>query len=121
MEYRIQLLEQRGYEITTDSSAQDVEELLDDFIEMWNNSSDMDVMTEKELALQKAAMAAEQSGDLEDAYDIWRTISSIDTNRPDYLCILERVAQKLGRWAYAEQAFLDAIKVASKLKAILVS
>jgi tetratricopeptide (TPR) repeat protein len=75
-------------------------------------------MTDKELALQEAATAAEQSGDLEDAYDIWRTISSLDTNRPDYLCKLGHVAERLEKWTCAEQAFLDAIEVASKLKAM---
>ena len=68
-------------------------------------------MTDEELALQETAMAAERSGDLEAALDAWRALSSINANRPDYLCKLGRVAQNLGRWAYAEKAFLDALKV----------
>jgi len=68
-------------------------------------------MTDEELALQETAMAAERSGDLEAALDAWRALSSINANRPDYLCMLGRVAQNLGRWAYAEKAFLDALKV----------
>ncbi|MGA2437072.1 MAG: tetratricopeptide repeat protein [Acidobacteriaceae bacterium] len=75
-------------------------------------------MTREELVLQEAAIAAEQSGNIDVAYDAWRTLTSIDANRPDYFCKLGRVAERLGRWAYAEQAFLDAIKVASNLKAI---
>ena len=68
-------------------------------------------MTDEELALQETAMAAERSGDLEAALDAWRALSSINANRPDYLCKLGRVAEELGRWAYAEKAFLDALKV----------
>jgi tetratricopeptide (TPR) repeat protein len=33
------------------------------------------------------------------------------TNRPDYLCKVGRVAEKLGRWADSEKAFLDALRV----------
>ncbi len=68
-------------------------------------------MKNEDLVLQEAAEAAERSGDLEAAFDVWQTLSSIDADRPDYLCKLGRVAQMLGRWAIAEQAFLDAIKV----------
>jgi tetratricopeptide (TPR) repeat protein len=71
-----------------------------------------------EAEMQKAAIAAEESGDLEAAFEGWRCLSSPGRNRPDYLCKLGRVAQKLGRWEDAERAFLDAISVASKLKAI---
>jgi tetratricopeptide (TPR) repeat protein len=74
-------------------------------------------MTDEELVLQETAEAAEQSGNLEAALDAWRTLSSINPNRPDYLCKLGRAAEELGRWAEAERAFLDAISVASKLKA----
>ena len=73
---------------------------------------------EEESALQEAAMATEQSGDLEAAYDAWRTLTSVDANRPDYLCKLGQVAERLGRWTDSEQAFLGAIKVASNLKAM---
>ena len=75
-------------------------------------------MSDEELVLQETAEAAERSGDLEAALDVWRVLSSIDANRPDYFCMSGRVAQKLGRWADAERAFLDAISVASKLKTI---
>jgi tetratricopeptide (TPR) repeat protein len=74
-------------------------------------------MTDEELVLQETAEAAELSGNLEAALDAWRTLSSINPNRPDYLCKLGRAAEELGRWAEAERAFLDAISVASKLKA----
>ena len=33
------------------------------------------------------------------------------TSRPDYLCMVGRVAQKLGRWTDAEKAFFDALRV----------
>ena len=68
-------------------------------------------MTDEELALRETAMAAERSGNWEAAFDAWRSLSSAAPNRPDYLCKLGRVAQNLGRWAYAEKAFLDALKV----------
>src|SRR2546426_2684947 len=68
-------------------------------------------MTDEELVLQETAMAAERSGDLEAALDGWRALSSINANRPDYLCKLGRVALKLGRWADAERAFLEAMRV----------
>jgi protein O-GlcNAc transferase len=68
-------------------------------------------MRDEELVLQKTAETAERSGDLEAALDTWRALSSIAPNRPDYLCMLGRVAQDLGRWANAEKAFLDALKV----------
>src|ERR1039457_5764365 len=75
-------------------------------------------MSDEELVLQETAEAAERSGDLEAALDVWRVLSSIDTNRPDYFSMSGRVAQKVRRWADAEPAFLDAISVASKLKTI---
>lgn len=68
-------------------------------------------MSDEESVLQKTAMAAERSGNLEEAYDAWRALSSIAANRPDYLCKLGRVAERLGRWEDAEQAFLEAIRV----------
>jgi superkiller protein 3 len=68
-------------------------------------------MSDEELVLQKAAEAAEESGDLAAALDSWRTLSSIDPGRPDYLCTAGRLAMELERWAEAEQAFLDAIRV----------
>ena len=68
-------------------------------------------MRDEELVLQETAETAERSGNLEAALDAWRALSSINANRPDYLCMLGRVAQNLGRWAYAEKAFLDALKV----------
>ena len=74
-------------------------------------------MENKEAGLVETAVAAERSGDFSQAFDIWQQLVST-AHRPDYLCKLGRVAQKLGRWPDAEQAFLDAIKVASKLKAV---
>ena len=68
-------------------------------------------MRDEELVLQETAETAERSGNLEAAFDAWRSLSSAAANRPDYLCKLGRVAEKLGRWAYAEKAFLDALKV----------
>jgi tetratricopeptide (TPR) repeat protein len=68
-------------------------------------------MTDEELVLQETAMAAERSGNLEAASDAWRALSSIAANRPDYLCKLGRVAERLGRWADAEEAFLNSLKV----------
>ena len=75
-------------------------------------------MSDEELVLQETAEVAERSGDLEAALDVWRTLSSIDEIRPDYFCMCGRIAQKLGRWTDAEKAFLDAINVTSKLRAI---
>jgi tetratricopeptide (TPR) repeat protein len=75
-------------------------------------------MGDEEVTLQETAKSAERSGDLEAALDAWRALSLINANRPDYFCMLGSVAKDLGRWAYAEEAFLDAIKVTSKLKAI---
>jgi tetratricopeptide (TPR) repeat protein len=68
-------------------------------------------MTGEELALQKTAEAAEESEDLEAALNAWRTLSSINTRRPDYLCKAGCFAIKLGRWVEAEQAFHDALKI----------
>jgi tetratricopeptide (TPR) repeat protein len=75
-------------------------------------------MGDEELALQKFAENAERSGDLESALDAWRVLSLSNANRPDYFCRLGSVAQDLERWFYAEQAFLDAIKVLSQPKDI---
>jgi tetratricopeptide (TPR) repeat protein len=68
-------------------------------------------MTDEELALQKFAEDAERSGDLKSALDAWRALSLSNVNRPDYFCKLGSVAQDLGRWADAEEAFLNALKV----------
>jgi len=68
-------------------------------------------MADEELALRETAMAAERSGNLEAAFDTWRSLSSAAPNRPDYLCKLGHLAQELGRWANAEKAFLDALKI----------
>ncbi|OLE06980.1 MAG: hypothetical protein AUI36_42190 [Cyanobacteria bacterium 13_1_40CM_2_61_4] len=78
-------------------------------------------MTDEELVLQETAMAAERSGDLEAALDGWRALSSINANRPDYLCKLGRVAQKLGRWADAERAFLEAMRVDARFSFAMVA
>jgi tetratricopeptide (TPR) repeat protein len=64
----------------------------------------------EESVLLKTAQAAERSGDFVAAIDAWQHLASV-TNRPDYLCKLGRVAQKLGRWAQAEEAFADAIEI----------
>jgi tetratricopeptide (TPR) repeat protein len=72
-------------------------------------------MRDEELALQQVAEVAERSGDLEAALEAWRALSSINANRPDYFCMLGRVAQNLGRWAYAEEAFLNATRVDEEL------
>jgi tetratricopeptide (TPR) repeat protein len=71
----------------------------------------------EELALQKTAESAERSGDLEAALNAWQALSFIAGNRPDYFCKFGRAAQDLERWADAERAFLDALRVASKVKA----
>jgi tetratricopeptide (TPR) repeat protein len=97
--------------ISSDGNEDYADRILDDFIKMWNSRRRRDVMKGEELVLQEAAETAERSGDLEAALDAWRALSSINVNRPDYLCMLGRVAQNLGRWAYAEKAFLDALKV----------
>src|SRR2546426_12178917 len=78
-------------------------------------------MTDEELVLQETAMAAERSGDLEAALDGWRALSSINANRPDYLLKLGRVAQRLGRWADAERAFLEAMRVDARFSFAMVA
>jgi tetratricopeptide (TPR) repeat protein len=75
-------------------------------------------MKSEKLALQKTAESAERSGDLGAAFDAWQELASIAGNRPDYFCKLGRAAQDLKRWEEAERAFLDALRVASKAKAI---
>jgi len=66
-------------------------------------------VTDEELALQETAQAAEQERNYAAAFDAWQRLASM-TSRPDYLCKAGRAAAKLGRWADAEKAFLDALK-----------
>lgn len=70
-------------------------------------------MENEESDLIEIAGAAERSGQYGTTYDLWRRIASI-TNRPDYLCKLGRVAQKLGRWSDAEEALVKALKLDNK-------
>jgi tetratricopeptide (TPR) repeat protein len=63
-----------------------------------------------EACLVATAEAAEKSGQYDAAFDIWQQIASI-TNRPDHLCKLGRVAQKLRRWSDAEAALVKASRV----------
>lgn len=65
-------------------------------------------MKTEESLLLKTAMAAERSGDSVAALNAWQQLAFM-TNRPDHLCKLGRLAQKLGRWTQAEEAFLAAI------------
>lgn len=76
-------------------------------------------MKKEELAMQEAANAAERSGDYTFALDAWQRLASM-TNRPDYLCKVGRIAQKLGMWTYAENAFLDALEVDKSLSLPMV-
>jgi tetratricopeptide (TPR) repeat protein len=64
----------------------------------------------EESALLETAQAAERLGNYAAAFDAWQRLASA-TIRPDYLCKVGRVAQKLGRWTEAEKAFLDALRV----------
>jgi protein O-GlcNAc transferase len=64
----------------------------------------------EEMLLLETATAAERSGNFADALDAWQQLAFM-TNRPDYLCKWGRLAQKVGRWTQAQEAFLDAIKV----------
>jgi tetratricopeptide (TPR) repeat protein len=66
-------------------------------------------VTDDELALQETAEAAEEARNYVAAFDAWQRLAS-RTSRPDYLCKAGRAAAKLGRWADAERAFLDALK-----------
>jgi tetratricopeptide (TPR) repeat protein len=75
-------------------------------------------MKPEEVALQETARSAERSGDLKAALGAWRALSLINANRPDYFLELGSAAQDLERWEDAERAFLDALRVASKEKAI---
>jgi uncharacterized protein HemY len=63
----------------------------------------------EESLLLETATAAERSGDSAAALNAWQQLAFM-TNRPDYLCKLGRLAQKLGRWTQAEEAFLAAIR-----------
>jgi tetratricopeptide (TPR) repeat protein len=76
-------------------------------------------MIDEESGLLENARFAEQSGDLKAAFDVWQHLASM-SNRPDYLCKLGRVAQKLGRWTEAEKAFHDAITVDKTFSLALV-
>ena len=67
-------------------------------------------MRNEELVLLETATAAERSRDYAAAFNAWQRLAST-TDRPDYLCKLGRVAQKLGRWTEAEKAFFDALRV----------
>ena len=67
-------------------------------------------MRNEEVVLLETAKAAERSNNYAAAFDAWQHLASM-TSRPDYLCKVGRVAQKLGRWTDAENAFLDALKV----------
>ncbi len=67
-------------------------------------------MRNEESVLQKTAKAAERAGEYAAAFDAWQNLASM-TSRPDYLCKVGRMAQKLGRWTDAEKAFFDALEV----------
>lgn len=67
-------------------------------------------MTHEESVLLQTASAAEESGDFLAAMNAWQQLSFI-TNRPDYLCRLGLMAERLGRWADAERAFHDALNI----------
>ncbi len=67
-------------------------------------------MRNEESALLETAQAADRSGNYAAAFDAWQHLASM-TSRPDYLCKVGRVAQKLGRWTDAEKAFFEALKV----------
>jgi protein O-GlcNAc transferase len=64
----------------------------------------------EESVLLETAKAAERTANYAAAFDAWQHLASM-TSRPDYLCNVGRVAQKLGRWTDAERAFLDALRV----------
>jgi Flp pilus assembly protein TadD len=69
------------------------------------------MLTPEEKRLREAAEAADQAGDLAAEYAAWQALSFINPKRPDYPCQLGRAAVKLKRWAEAEQAFLEAIRI----------
>jgi len=64
----------------------------------------------EESVLLETANAAERSGNYAAAFDAWQHLASM-TSRPDYLFKVGRVAQKLGRWTDAEEAFFEALRV----------
>jgi len=64
----------------------------------------------EESALQETAKAAERVGNYNAAFEAWQHLALM-TSRPDYLCKVGRMAQKLGRWTDAEKAYLDALVV----------
>jgi tetratricopeptide (TPR) repeat protein len=64
----------------------------------------------EESVLLETANAAERSDNYPAAFDTWQHLASM-TGRPDYLCKVGTLARKLGRWADAEKAFLDALRV----------
>ncbi len=71
-------------------------------------------MTSKISALEKAARGAEKGGDSEAAFHAWQELASETRSTVSY-CRLGRVARKLGKWADAEKAFVDALTIDSRL------
>lgn len=67
-------------------------------------------MKDEKPGLREAAERAEQSGNYLAAFEVWRSLAS-SANRPDYLCKLGRMAQKLRRWGEAEKAFVYALNI----------
>jgi tetratricopeptide (TPR) repeat protein len=67
-------------------------------------------MTGKIAALQRLAIDAEKSGDLETALQSLREVSSKTDSAVD-ACDLGRVATAMGRWPEAEAAFLHALEI----------
>lgn len=66
------------------------------------------------LALERAARRAGEAGDHEAAVQAWHKLASA-TSSPVFYCQLGRAAQALGKWADAERAFLDALRIDSYL------
>jgi tetratricopeptide (TPR) repeat protein len=74
----------------------------------------------EESVLLETAQAAERSRNYATAFDAWQHLASM-TSRPDYLCKVGRVAQKLGRWTDAEKAFFEALRVDKAFPIAMIS
>ncbi|MGA2433749.1 MAG: tetratricopeptide repeat protein [Bryobacteraceae bacterium] len=67
-------------------------------------------MTSEIAALRKIADDAEESGDIQTAFQAWREIAS-KTGKAVAYCYVGRTATELGKWPEAETAFLRALEI----------
>jgi tetratricopeptide (TPR) repeat protein len=61
--------------------------------------------------LENRAEQAEEAGDLETALESWKELSRQKQDEPAFFCRYGRVAQKLGMWKEADDAFAHALRL----------